>query len=170
MLNYFLAFGKQASIYDHCLHIVFKNLIFNFLGFLSSEVKELKTLVLSDLYCHLQGELEGRKISPGPFRELSQFLIESKFLQSCEHKDAGDLFAISKDVYIFDPVCVRADLGLDMWDYSEWKTSKVTAEKMLHCMQEANSMVLLATSKLSALKALVTVLTVYEVDVSPLNL
>lgn len=138
--------------------------------FLSSEGKELTILILSDLYCHLQGELEGREISPGPFRELSQYLIESKFLQSYEHKYNADLFAASEDVYLFDPVCMREDLGLDMWDYSEWKASKAIADTTLHCMQEANSMVLLATSKLSALNALVTVLTVYENDVSPLIL
>lgn len=138
--------------------------------FLYSEGKELRTLILSDLYCHLQGELEGREIGTGPFRELLQYLIESKFLQTYEHKYDADLFDAAKDVCLFDPVCMRADLGLDMWDYSEWKASKAIADTILHCMQEANSMVLLATSKLSALKALVTVLTVYENDVSPLIL
>ncbi|KAI9181025.1 hypothetical protein LWI28_010510 [Acer negundo] len=130
-----------------------------------SEGKEVKTLILNDLYCHLRGELEGRQISPGPFKELSQYLIESKFLQSYEHKHDGDLFTTAKNVYLFDPVCVQADLGLDVWDYSEWKASKATADIMLHSMQDVNSMVLLGTSKLSALKALVTVLTVYEDDV-----
>ncbi|KAK3195082.1 hypothetical protein Dsin_026392 [Dipteronia sinensis] len=134
-----------------------------------SEGKELKTLILNDLYCHLRGELEGRQISPGPFKELSQYLIESKFLQSYKHKHDGDLFTTAKNVYLFDPVCVQADLGLDVWDYSEWKASKATADIMLHSMQDVNSMVLLGTSKLSALKALVSVLTVYEDDVSSLD-
>lgn len=57
-------------------------------------------------------------------------------------------------------------MGLDMWDYLEWKASKATAETMLRCMQNANSMVLLANSRHSALKALITVLTVYQDQVS----
>lgn len=145
-------------------HAAFTELLMQYSQRRYSEGKELRTLILSDLYCQLQGELEGREISTGPFRELLQYLIESKFLQSYEHKYDADLFAAAKDVYLFDPVCMRADLGLDMWDYSEWKASKAIADTILHCMQEANSMVLLATSKLSALKALVTVLTVYEND------
>ncbi|KAG6709285.1 hypothetical protein I3842_06G125100 [Carya illinoinensis] len=131
-----------------------------------SEGKELGTLILSDLYYHIQGELEGRKIGPGPFKELFQYLVESKILQSYQHKYDDDLSATSKDVYLFDLVRLRADMGLDMWDYLEWKASKATAETMLRCMQNANSMVLLANSRHSALKALITVLTVYQ-DQSP---
>lgn len=129
-----------------------------------SEGKELKTLILSDLYYHLQGEFEGREIAPGAFKELLKYLVESKFLQSYHHKYDDDLFATSKDVYLFDLARLRADMGLDMWDCSEWKASKTIAETMLHCMQDANSMMLLASSKHSALKALITVLTVYEDD------
>ncbi|GMY05517.1 nucleoporin like [Fagus crenata] len=129
-----------------------------------SEGKELKTLILSDLYYHFQGEFEGREIAPGAFKELLQYLVESKFLQSYHHKYDDDLFATSKDVYLFDLARLRADMGLDMWDCSEWKASKTIAETMLHCMQDANSMMLLASSKHSALKALITVLTVYEDD------
>lgn len=126
-------------------------------------------MILSDLYCHLQGELEGRKTSPGLFRELSQYLIESNFWQSYGHKHDGDLFAAAKDVYMFDLDFIRADLGFDIWDYSEWKYSKVIAGTMLHRMQHANMMLLLATSKHFALRALVTVLIVYEDNVSTLN-
>ncbi|KAJ0076745.1 hypothetical protein Patl1_36100 [Pistacia atlantica] len=143
-------------------HNAFTQLLVQYSQHRYSEGKELKTLILSDLYCHLQGELEGRKTSPGLFRELSQYLIESKFWQSYEHKCDGDLLATAKDLYMFDLDCIRVDLGLDIWDYSEWKSSKVIAGTMLHCMQDANLMLLLATSKHSALRALVTVLTVYE--------
>ncbi|KAK8501758.1 hypothetical protein V6N12_072895 [Hibiscus sabdariffa] len=126
-----------------------------------SEGKELKALILSDLYYHLQGELEGRKMSAGPFKELSQFLIESKVVKIYENKCSVDPFSNADDVHVFDLGRIKADLGLDMWDYSEWKTSKAIAETMLCCMQEANSMVLIGNSKLSSLKALITVLTVY---------
>ncbi|XP_012436343.1 uncharacterized protein LOC105762916 [Gossypium raimondii] len=127
-----------------------------------SEGKELKALIMSDLYYHLQGELEGRKMSAGPFKELSQFLIESKIVKIYENKCSLDLFLNADDVHVFDLGRIQADLGLDMWDYSEWRTSKGIAETMLSCMQKANSMVLIGNSKLSSLKALITVLTVYE--------
>lgn len=140
-----------------------------FFFFFSSEGKELKTLILSDLYYQLQGEFEGRKIAPGAFKELHQYLVESKFLQTYHHKYDDDLFATSKDVFLFDLERLRADMGLDMWDCSEWKASKTIAETMLHCMRDANSMILLSSSKHSALKALISVLTVYEDDVSNQN-
>ncbi|XWS67769.1 hypothetical protein CRYUN_Cryun04dG0033700 [Craigia yunnanensis] len=131
-----------------------------------SEGKELKALIMSDLYYHLQGELEGRTISAGPFKELSQFLIESKVVKIYENKCNVDPFSTAADVYVFDLGRIQADFGLEMWDYSEWRTSKAIADTMLCCMQEANSMVLIGNSKLSSLKALITVLTVYE-DSSP---
>ncbi|KAL5561138.1 hypothetical protein UlMin_030885 [Ulmus minor] len=129
-----------------------------------SEGKELNNLILSDLYYHLQGELEGRKISAGPFKELSQYLLESKLLQGHHHKYDGDLFVIGKDVYLFDPQHVQAELGLELWDYSKWKTSKSIVERMLGHMMDANLMMLLRKSKLVALKAFVTLLTIYGND------
>ncbi|KAL5788807.1 hypothetical protein ACOSP7_005756 [Xanthoceras sorbifolium] len=143
----------------------FSQLVAQYSQYGYSEGKDVNTLILNDLYCHLRGEFEGRQISPGPFKELSQYLIESKFLQSYEHKRDGDLFVTAKNVSVFDPVRIQADLGLDVWDYSEWKASKATANIMLHSIEDVNLMVLLGTSKLSALKALITVLTVYEDDV-----
>lgn len=137
--------------------------------FCFSEGKEVKNLILNDLYCHLQGELEGRQISPGPFKELSQCLVESKFLQLYENSNDCDLFATTKNVYLYNPVCVREDLGLDMWHYTEWRASVAIADAMLHNMQVVNSMMLLGSSKLSTLKALVALLTVCEDDVSSLH-
>lgn len=123
-------------------------------------------LILNDLYYHLQAELEGRKIDPGPFKELSQYLLESNLVQTYRHKYNGDLFAYAKDVYLFDTLRLQEDLGFDLWDYSDWKASKVVAETMLLCLQDVNSMVLLASSKLSALKSLITVLSTNAEDVS----
>ncbi|GKV20984.1 hypothetical protein SLEP1_g31022 [Rubroshorea leprosula] len=130
-----------------------------------SEGRELKALIISDLYYHLQGELEGRKISPGPFKELSQFLIESEFLQMYEGKYNGDLFATAEDLHLlFDLERIRADLGIDMWDYSEWKASKSIADTMLCCLQDTNSMISITSSKLRVLKALINVYAVYKDD------
>lgn len=139
------------------------------MGFHFSEGKELKALIISDLYYHLQGELEGRKIGPGPFKELSQFLIESEFLQMYEGKYNGDLFVTAEDLYLFDLERMQADLGLDMWDYSDWKASKSIADTMLCCLQDTNSMISITSSKLRVLKALITVYAVYKDDVSSLN-
>ncbi|XP_011046730.1 PREDICTED: uncharacterized protein LOC105141252 isoform X1 [Populus euphratica] len=133
-----------------------------------SEGKELKGLILNDLYHHLQGELEGRKIGPGPFKELCQYLVESNCLLSYQHKYGGNHYGNTKDTHLYDLMRIRSDLGLNMWDYTDWKDSKAIAQTMLECFQDANSMVLLASSKLSALKALLTALTMWE-DNSPEN-
>ncbi|KAJ6692836.1 NUCLEOPORIN NUP188-like protein [Salix purpurea] len=127
-----------------------------------SEGKELKGLILNDLYHHLQGELEGRKIGPGPFKELSQYLVESICFLSYQHKYGGDHYGNSMDIQLYDLMRIQSDLGLNMWDYTDWKDSKAIGQTMLECFQDANSMVLLASSKLSALKALLTALTMWE--------
>ncbi|XP_015893450.3 uncharacterized protein LOC107427578 [Ziziphus jujuba] len=144
-------------------HPAFSELLLQYSKRGYSEGKELNNLVLSDLYYQLQGELEGRKISSGPFKELSQYLVESRVLQAY-HKYDIDPFVTAKDLYLFDLVHVRAELGLDLWDHSKWKTSKAIVERMLKYMQDANSMVLLANSKLSALKALTNVIIIFEND------
>ncbi|BFG42271.1 hypothetical protein CerSpe_285450 [Prunus speciosa] len=145
-------------------HPAFSELLAQYSQHGYSAGKEPNYLILSDLYYHLQGELEGREVSAGPFKELSRFLIESNVFQIYQHKYDADLFVTGKDAYVFDLKRVRADLGLDLWDYSKWKASKATAETMLNHMKAANSMALLTSSKLSALRALRSALTVYTDD------
>lgn len=123
-------------------------------------------MILSDLYYHLQAELEGRSISSGAFRELSLYLIDSEIFHSHQHNYDDDIFVTMKDAFLFDLVHIQADLGLDLWDYSEWKESKVIAARMLSCMEDVNSMMLVTRSKLTALKALITILTLMADDVS----
>ena len=123
-------------------------------------------MILNDLYYHLEGELEGRKISAGPFKELSEYLVDSKVLHCYQHKYENFLFVTCKDVYLFDLEHIKADLGSDLWGYLKWKTSKAIPKGMLCRMMEANSVVLLRGSKLNALKSLITVLTIYKNDVS----
>jgi len=111
----------------------------------------------------LQGELEGRKIGIGPFKELSQYLIESNFLGTYQHQFNEEAFTknmFTKNVYLFDLPHLREDLRLGVWDCSNWRTSKEVAEVMLRFLQDANSVMLLSSSKLSALKGLIAVLTV----------
>ncbi|XP_071723037.1 uncharacterized protein [Rutidosis leptorrhynchoides] len=131
-----------------------------------SEGKELKALILDDLYYHLEGELNGRVIGRGPFKELCQYLVESKLLRTLEHKFDQDPFAIAKDACVYDIKHVQEDLQLDLWDYSDWKGSKATAETMLQYMQNVNAISLLSNGKLSSLKALMDALTVYGNGVS----
>lgn len=124
------------------------------------------SLILNDFYYHLQGELEGRKISTGPFKELFAYLLGSWAWQNYQQKCESNFSDYSNDVYLFDTLRLRADINLDLWDYSNWKASKAVGETMLHYFEESNAMMLLSRSKLSALKALTTLLTVYEDGVS----
>lgn len=125
-------------------------------------------MILSDLYYHLQGELEGRPIDHRPFKELSQCILESNFLRIYKKYDR-DLVTQAGDLYFFDCDRLRADIGLDTWEFSNWKASKDVAETMLLHLQDVNSMLLLAKSKRSALEALTTILSLYDKDVSALN-
>lgn len=131
-----------------------------------SEGKELKSLILSDLYYHMQGEYEGRKIEHKLFKELFQFLLESKVLESYQNKDAGNLSIHAKDIFLFDCTRLEKDLGIDLWDILEWKGLKTVAERMLADMKDVNSMLLLSNCKLLALKALATMLPVCDEDVT----
>jgi len=138
---------------------------YNLLGSISSGGKELMPMIFSDLYCHLQGKLEGRDIPTGPFKELFQFLVETSFWEKYKQKTNKDVNMALGDC-LFDTQQIQTELGIDIWDFSEWKTSKTTAEEMLNYMQRANSMVLLSTSQLSVLHALISVLILYEDNVS----
>ncbi|CAN1259549.1 Nucleoporin NUP188, partial [Linum perenne] len=129
--------------------------------FKNSEGHELNVLILNDLYYHLQGELEGRRIGPGPFKELSQYLAQSNSLQSCKREYDNEPLASTKEVYLYDVKCIKKDLGLDLWNYTSWKASKDVVDAMLDYMDEANSMLLVLSSKLSALRELTTVFTIF---------
>ncbi|CAB4263696.1 unnamed protein product [Prunus armeniaca] len=82
----------------------------NILSF-SSAGKVPNYLILSDLYHHLQGELEGCEVSAGPFKELSKFLMESNVFQIYQHKDDADLFITGKDACLFDLKRVESHEG-----------------------------------------------------------
>lgn len=144
------------------IHPAFSELLSQYSQRGYSEGKELKKLILNDLYYHLQGELEGRKMGIGPFKELSQYLVESSFLASYQHQFNEDFFA--KNMYLFDLTQLQADLNLGAWDCSDWRTSKDIAETMMRFVQDANAVMLLSSSKLSALKELIAVLAVYHDD------
>ncbi|KAL0422870.1 UNVERIFIED_CONTAM: hypothetical protein Slati_3309900 [Sesamum latifolium] len=128
--------------------------------------QELENLILSDLFYHIQGELEGRQIDNRPFKELLQFLLDSRFLDAYIHIRQEDLFADINSVYLYDTARLGADLGLEMWELSAWKESKEVAETMLLSLQEANSRMLHSNSKLSALRGLITLLYMQEDNVS----
>ncbi|KAI4376103.1 hypothetical protein MLD38_013896 [Melastoma candidum] len=122
--------------------------------------KEIHVLILNDLYYHLEGEFRGRKISPGPFKELFLYLADSKIFRIYwQRNDDAGFGEPTDDLYLYDVARLRSDVRLDLWDFTSWKDSKAIAERMLECIEAVNSMTLLCSSKLSALKALVTLLT-----------
>lgn len=131
-----------------------------------SEGIHIKNLILNDLYYHLQGELEGRNIEHGSFKELSQFLCGSNLLQAYKKQCVNDYSAGAKNANLFDLLRIQHDIGLDCWDYSEWKLSKKIADTLLLYLQHANSMLLIVGSRLPALRALITILTLNTGDVS----
>ncbi|VVB09622.1 unnamed protein product [Arabis nemorensis] len=145
-----------------CAQPAFSELLAEYSKLGYSGGKELMLLILNDLCCHLQGKLEGRDIPTGPFRQLFQFLVESSFWEKYKQKTDKEINMALGDNSLFDTRHIQTELGIDIWDFSEWKTCKTTTEEMLIYMQRANSMVLLSTSQLSVLHALISVLILYE--------
>lgn len=130
----------------------------------SSGGNELDNLILNDLFYHLQGELEGRQISHMSFKELSQYLLQSNFLQTYQCKHHEDIFPQTDGVCLYDTDRLQGDMAIDLWDLSDWKASKAVAEMLLLSLQNVNVMVSLTTSKLSALIALATTFSISDND------
>ncbi|KAJ8512137.1 hypothetical protein OPV22_002571 [Ensete ventricosum] len=127
-----------------------------------SEEKELSSLIISDLYYHLQGRLEGREIPSGPFQDLSNFLLSLGTFECNDEKYERIFFLHLDNIRMFDIKKVQEEIGAELWDLSDWKTSKEVAESMFMHMHSANSSLTIATSKHFALEALVSVIAVYK--------
>lgn len=131
-----------------------------------SQGENLTSLVINDLYYHLQGELEGREISPGPFQELSRFLLDLEIFHCSEQKYERNFCPPVKNVCMFDIAHIQKELGMELWDHCSWKGSKEVACRMFLHMHDANLVTSIADSKHFALKALVTVISVYTGKIS----
>ncbi|CAI9104717.1 OLC1v1003448C1 [Oldenlandia corymbosa var. corymbosa] len=124
-----------------------------------SQGKEPQHLIISDLFYHLQGEIEGRQIDDRLVRELVQYLLHTDFLQSYLCKADEDFQWHIMGGKLYDTGRLQSELGLELWDLlSEWRESKSIAEKMLRYLDDVNGRLLLSNAKLSALKALVAML------------
>ncbi|URE36595.1 mRNA transport [Musa troglodytarum] len=154
---------KIREIYNTLIaHSAFSTLLslYSLRGY--SEEKELTSLIISDLYYHLQGRLEGREIPSGPFQELSNFLLSLGTFE-CNDEKYERIFCLHlENISMFDIKKVQEEIGADLWDLSDWKTSKGVAESMFIHMHSANSSLTIASAKHFALDALVSVIAVYK--------
>ncbi|KAG9442579.1 hypothetical protein H6P81_018433 [Aristolochia fimbriata] len=125
-----------------------------------SDGKDLNALILSDLFYHLQGELDGREMSPGPFKELSLYLLQLNIFCFKQCKSDVDFSLENSNAYLYDTKHLKKHLGLEYWGHSRWEASKEIAEKMLLYMNYANNTVLNMVARHSALKALRAIITV----------
>ncbi|KAG9139871.1 hypothetical protein Leryth_015251 [Lithospermum erythrorhizon] len=130
-----------------------------------SKVKDAHDLVIDDLFHHLQGEFEGRQIDHRSFKDLSQHLKDTNFIQAYQHMRDDVLLSNGNHLYLYDLSRLQADIGVRSRGFSEWKDSKSTEETMLCCLQDVNLAILLESSKISALNSLVTMLSVHEQEV-----
>lgn len=147
-------------------HPAFSALLAQYSSYGYSEGKDLTHLVLNDLYFHMQGELEGRQITQGPFRELLHFLLQSETFQSKPCKLEEDEWPPVNTITMFDTTRVRAELGLELWEHSGWKASIEVAERMLLHMNDANLVMSLSVSKYSALRSLVAIISMQNGNIS----
>ncbi|CAH9056682.1 unnamed protein product [Cuscuta europaea] len=124
--------------------------------------EELHSLILNDLFYHLQGELDGREISHKPYKELSQFLLGSKFLQTYRREGDDGFLPQAKGAYLFDVDHLETAMGIDFWNFSGWESSKPIAEVLLVWLQKVNSMTLVIRSKLLSVKPLIILLSMFD--------
>lgn len=117
-------------------------------------------LVLTDLYYHLKGELEGRGMAPGSFKDLSTFLLCLDIFKKNDHKSMIAFLPPDGTSYLFNSKYIRRRINLKCWEYSKLETSKEAIGNMLMHISNANNMVFCMDSKHSALKALNSVLSV----------
>ena len=123
--------------------------------------QELTSLVIKDLYYHVHGEFEGRQITSGPFQELLCFLLEFRFFERSASEQPHSAFPAATGNILFDVAHTRDDLGVELWNHSDWKPEREVAEKMLNIMHKANWMKCHADAKLSTLRSFTTFLSVY---------
>uniref|UniRef100_A0ACD5U6H4 Uncharacterized protein n=1 Tax=Avena sativa TaxID=4498 RepID=A0ACD5U6H4_AVESA len=123
--------------------------------------QELTSLVINDLYYHIHGELEGRQITSGPFQDLLCFLLEFRFFECNASEQPNSAFPAATGNILFDVAHTLDDLGVELWDHSDWKPCKEVAEKMLDIMHKANWMKCHSDAKLCTLRSFITFLSVY---------
>ncbi|KAL6854344.1 hypothetical protein ACP4OV_019247 [Aristida adscensionis] len=135
-----------------------------------SSEQELTNLVINDLYYHIHGELEGRPITSGPFLELLGFLVGLKVFEYNPSDELQITYPLTSGSFIFDVPHICDELGVELWNHSDWKSSKEVAETMLEMMRKANVMKSYADAKLSMLRSFSTFLSVYTGVSSSKNL
>lgn len=128
--------------------------------------QELTNLVINDLYYHIHGELEGRQITPGPFQEILCFLLKFNVFEHNPLEQLQSTFPAANDNFLFNVPHIRDELGVELWNHSDWKTYKEVAEKMLDIMCKANLMKCHADAMLCTLRSFITFLSVYTGTVS----
>lgn len=151
----------QESLKAVLDHPAFHELLSSYLSHGYGYGKELQVLVLSDLYFHLQGELEaGRHIPDGSFQQLVEFLDTmdiTLLLQPSKQMPSEGLHPPLHDGFIFDTTQLGQHLGLEWWSHTE-PHILLAAESALCAMHRANEMARLGCSQLSALKSLTNLL------------
>ncbi|URE33861.1 mRNA transport [Musa troglodytarum] len=80
----------------------------------------------------------GSEIPSGPFQELSNFLLSLGTFE-CNDEKYERIFCLHlENISMFDIKKVQEEIGADLWDLSDWKTSKGVAESMFIHIHSAN--------------------------------
>jgi hypothetical protein len=124
-------------------------------------------MLLSDLYQHLLGELEGgRQVPSGSFQEVATYLLNKEMDilldQNKKPSSLGDGFHPSYgNGFVYDTDELERELGMDWWPNTVFTSlPAATVESAVHSMQQANAMASLGHAQLSSLRAWSTLLTV----------
>ncbi|GBG60473.1 hypothetical protein CBR_g5647 [Chara braunii] len=128
-----------------------------------------EALVMSDVYHHLCGELEGgREVPPGAFRELSDLLKDSYSLLknvSSAKGPSSRRHPLYGDRFCYDVEVISSWLGYEWWiEVPQQVVSGTVVEGTLRSMRRANAVLSASNAQLLALNAWEAVMAVAMFD------
>ncbi|CAM6095025.1 unnamed protein product [Calypogeia fissa] len=127
--------------------------------------EQLEIMLISDLFHHLQGELDGgRPIPSGPFQHIAEFLVNTGvdcILNPTVSNQLPEIHPSYGDTFLFDTTALETGLGLDWWGHADFGiVTADVAESTLKWAKHSNAMASLGHSQLAALSSWSTLLTV----------
>nr|GMC75089.1 Nucleoporin like [Ipomoea batatas] len=90
-------------------------------------------------------------------------LAEMKIPALGEALEGDDDLPQPNNAYLFDINHLVTEMGIDMWNFSGWRSSKAIAEVLLLWLRNVNSMALVTSSMaLVAIKSLITLFSMFD--------
>ncbi|KAH7373923.1 hypothetical protein KP509_17G079400 [Ceratopteris richardii] len=146
-------FVREALKSVFC-HSSFQKLVSTYLSQGYGHGQELYSLVISDLFFHLHGQLEAGRHIPGRlFEDLAQYLNTFDIGAVYRSETIYSEGSAYKESFVYDTQLLSQHLGLEWWEQTAAHFVQ-TASGALKAMDEANIMLSLGSCQIRVLNAL----------------